>query len=180
MFCMRHSDKLCGDTPPAGPPGLQLGRPGGVSGSLPPLVPVTPSHLHVGMSRRNGRMRTTASQSWHLVRHQGRQGPQARQGCQHCWSRAGPQCWLSQGSGPQVPHCQRCTWPCAEPACEQSPPPEPGCQPCSVLSTHPANTRPGGGPEASPCADLQMPQASEPCLPPPFPYHCSHMPGPRG
>ena len=142
--------------------------------SVPP-IPVPQPHLHVGMSRRNGRMRTTASQSWHRGRHLGLGGPQAHRGCQCCWPQTGPRCLVSRGAGPRTPHCLCCTWPCAGPACEQSPLPVPGCQPCSALSTHPASTRPGGGPAASPDADLQVPRHQN-CPLPLLPCHRSHMP----
>lgn len=130
-------------------------KPGGGWRGLPPTPGLQP-HLHAGMSRRNGKMKTTACQSWRQVRRQGERGPRAHQGCQHGWFQPGPQCLVSQGDGPRAPHCLCCTWPCAGPACGQSLPPVRGCRPCSALSTHPASTRPGGGPSASPDADLQV------------------------
>lgn len=126
----------------------------GISLTVAPSHPCVQPHLHAGMSRRNGKMRTTACRSWHQVRRRGPGGPQAHRGYPHGWPRPGPQCMASQGAGPQAPHCPCCTWPCAEPACGLSPPPVPGCQPCSDLSTRPASTRPGGGRAASPDEDL--------------------------
>lgn len=156
---------------------LNLGVPLGERGS-PQNWPLGPQpHLHVGMSRRNERMRTTASQNWRRARRQGQQGPPAHRGCLHCWPQTGPRCWVSQGAGPLAPHRQCCTWPCAGPACGRSPPLVPGCQPCSALSTRPASTRPGGGPAASPFADLRVPGHQSHVPDPGFPGIAATRPG---